>query len=81
MIVSHLNWDSQQLREGRSALRRLQEGRFGLCDECGEEISARRLRAVPWVAFCLSGQEELDRNPRDMNEFVPEDGTVPSRAA
>ena len=39
------------------ALRRLDEGTFGYCFECGEEISERRLRALPFAVRCKDCEE------------------------
>jgi DnaK suppressor protein len=39
------------------ALRRLEEGTFGYCFECGEEISERRLRALPFALRCKDCEE------------------------
>ncbi|HET7617262.1 MAG TPA: TraR/DksA family transcriptional regulator [Vicinamibacterales bacterium] len=39
------------------ALRRLEEGTYGYCFECGEEISERRLRALPFAVRCKDCEE------------------------
>jgi DnaK suppressor protein len=39
------------------ALRRLEEGSYGYCFECGEEISERRLRALPFAVRCKDCEE------------------------
>lgn len=39
------------------ALIRLERGTFGLCTECGEEISERRLRALPFALRCKDCEE------------------------
>lgn len=35
------------------ALRRIQEGTYGKCHKCGEQISAERLKAVPHARMCI----------------------------
>jgi|SRR6185437_11664259 len=47
----------------RSALTRIGEGTYGLCENCGEPIAAKRLDAVPWARLCLScqGRQEAER--------------------
>jgi len=45
------------LRDVQHALRRLEEGTFGICPECNEPIPPKRLNAVPWAKFCLPCQE------------------------
>lgn len=37
-----------------AALRRLDAGEFGFCEECGDEIAARRLDLDPAVSTCVS---------------------------
>ncbi|UNU73508.1 TraR/DksA C4-type zinc finger protein [Moraxella nasovis] len=37
-----------------SALRRMEQGDYGICDECGEEISENRLQAVPYARECIT---------------------------
>ena len=63
--ISNLNRESQQLRQARAALRRISEGVFGVCEECGEDIHSKRLAAIPWTALCFECQEELDRDRRE----------------
>jgi DnaK suppressor protein len=43
---------AETLTKIEEALRRLEEGTFGYCFECGEEISERRLRALPFAVRC-----------------------------
>jgi DnaK suppressor protein len=37
----------------RRALTLIDEGRFGLCQSCGEPIGDERLQAVPWALQCM----------------------------
>lgn len=41
-------------------LGRMEEEDFGICEECGDEISARRLEAVPATTFCARCMERLE---------------------
>lgn len=41
----------------RAALRREEDGAFGLCVECGEPVHRKRLEAVPWARHCVVCQE------------------------
>jgi len=45
------------LREIADALHRLDQDTYGICMECEEPISAKRLDAVPWARFCVTCQE------------------------
>ena len=44
------------------ALDRMREGSYGLCQDCGEPIGARRLAAVPWTGRCVRCQVEWERH-------------------
>jgi DnaK suppressor protein len=48
---------AETLHKIEEALRRLEEGTFGYCFECGEEISERRLRALPFAVRCRNCEE------------------------
>lgn len=48
---------SETLNKIEEALHRLDEGTFGYCFECGEEISERRLRALPFAVRCKDCEE------------------------
>jgi|SRR5580698_3711165 DnaK suppressor protein len=52
------------LRRIEAALRRVDEGSFGVCVNCGNDIPARRLQALPWTQFCLQCQEEIEQQGR-----------------
>lgn len=66
LAVCNLDRDFNQLRNARAALRRIEEGSFGTCEQCEEDIHAKRLAALPWAPFCILCQEGLDRNPIEM---------------
>jgi DnaK suppressor protein len=40
-----------------AALGRLDDGTFGRCLRCGQEIAAGRLEALPWAAYCIACQK------------------------
>lgn len=48
---------SETLHKIEEALARLDEGTFGYCFECGDEISERRLRALPFAVRCKDCEE------------------------
>jgi DnaK suppressor protein len=59
--------NSQQrivLRMVDAALARISDGSFGVCASCGDNISARRLEALPWTQYCLRCQEALEHEAR-----------------
>ncbi len=64
---SHEEWiflnrntlDIKLLRDVQDALRRIEHGAYGVCCQCEEPISPKRLEAVPWAKFCVSCQERI----------------------
>ena len=50
------------------ALHRVEDGRYGVCDECGREITEARLTAVPFASLCRGCQEEQERYEREQRE-------------
>jgi DnaK suppressor protein len=61
LAIRNLDRESHLLRNVRAALRRFDEGSFGVCLHCEEDISPKRLAAVPWTPFCIECQEIFDR--------------------
>jgi DnaK suppressor protein len=51
--------DMKLLREISGALHRIDGGTYGVCMECEEPISSKRLDAVPWARYCVSCQERI----------------------
>jgi DnaK suppressor protein len=66
IAVGHLDRDFKQLRDARAALRRVQEGDFGTCQACEDDIHPKRLAALPWASLCIRCQEDFDRNPEEI---------------
>jgi DnaK suppressor protein len=62
LVVCNLEREFNQLQNARAALRRIQEGSFGICQECDQDIHPKRLAAVPWATFCIRCQERIDGN-------------------
>ena len=62
LAVCNLDREFTQLRAARAALRRIEDGSFGTCQECDEDIHPKRLAALPWATFCIRCQEAVDRN-------------------
>jgi DnaK suppressor protein len=46
------------------ALEKIQEGVFGICEECEEEIETRRLEARPMSHLCVSCQEQEEHQEK-----------------
>jgi DnaK suppressor protein len=47
------------------ALTKIDDGTFGTCEECGEEISVKRLEARPETTLCIKCKEDQERMEKD----------------
>ena len=56
--------ESKLIRKIKNALKRVDDGTFGICEECGCEISARRLEARPVTTLCIACKEEQERKEK-----------------
>src|SRR3989344_7686884 len=57
VVIRVCNGEGEKLTQIEKALKRLESEIYGVCEECGEEISPPgRLKAIPWAALCLSCQ-------------------------
>ena len=70
LAIRNLDRESNLLRNVRLALRRIDDESFGICLHCEEEISPKRLAAVPWAPFCIQCQEQADRNQEQGNDML-----------
>jgi DnaK suppressor protein len=70
LALGTLARESAGLRDTRAALRRIDEGIFGTCLDCEEDITPKRLAAVPWAARCIACQERADREGAAVEDAV-----------
>ncbi|MEO8658900.1 MAG: TraR/DksA C4-type zinc finger protein [Bryobacteraceae bacterium] len=68
LAIRNLDRESNLLRNVKAALRRVDDGSYGVCLHCEEDISPKRLNAVPWTPFCIQCQEQYDRNQEEGTE-------------
>ncbi len=50
-----------KLREIEAALQRIEDGLYGVCEETGEPIEAKRLEKQPWARLSIAAAEEQER--------------------
>lgn len=55
--IGALRVRNDMLRQIEKSLLKLKENEYGICDECGEEIDEKRLRAMPFAVRCRDCQE------------------------
>jgi len=52
----------------KEALERIEDGTFGLCESCGEEIGAKRLEARPVTTLCIDCKTKQEASERARGE-------------
>jgi DnaK suppressor protein len=52
--------ESRLIRKIKTALAKIEDGTFGICDSCDEEIAVERLRARPVTAYCIRCKTQLE---------------------
>lgn len=58
VIIKLRQTDAKLMRAIESAILRIDNGAFGVCTICGQEISLARLNAVPWTSVCIDCKEK-----------------------
>jgi DnaK suppressor protein len=52
--------DKEKLRAIDEALEKIEEGTYGICEECGEKIGPSRLKVMPLAKYCVNCQSRLE---------------------
>jgi DnaK suppressor protein len=65
LTLSLLGSEKNALDQIDGALKRIEDGSYGQCEECGKEIPKARLEAIPYAAFCVqcASQREEGQGP------------------
>lgn len=57
------------LTEVEEALKRIENGTYGLCVVCGQPIPEKRLEAIPWASRCVKDEEQLEKRNLSQEEL------------
>ena len=58
------NGDRRLLRDVVSALQKIDDGSFGTCERCSEDIADKRLEALPFARYCIDCQRLIEQEER-----------------
>lgn len=61
LMLGRVETDALKLRLVEQALKRLEDGTYGYCIECGDEIDEKRLKYVPFARYCTECKSELEK--------------------
>ncbi len=61
ITLKKLSASKNTLNKIDEALRKINEGTYGLCEDCGDEISKERLKVIPFALCCVECMERRER--------------------
>jgi|SRR5208283_1169929 len=67
MSCRQFDTQMESIKKIDQALKKLEEGKYGDCDECGAEINMERLKVIPFASLCYDCQEAREQQPRKRN--------------
>lgn len=56
MVIQRIDRQASLIQDLRSALAKLHDGEYGVCEQCERPMPRKRLDAVPWARLCVSCQ-------------------------
>ena len=62
------NREKKLLKKIDICLQKMDEGEYGVCENCGEKINPARLEARPVAAFCIDCKTELEQTERRFSD-------------
>jgi DnaK suppressor protein len=63
LALDLLENEEKILDEVNDALARIEQGTFGRCENCGQEISRERLKALPYARYCIRCARKIQGQP------------------
>lgn len=63
--------ETRELKQIETALQRMEDGTYGICDVTGKEIPLARLEALPYATTCVEAQRKLEHR-RGRAGYVPD---------
>ncbi len=68
-LWSLISQDIEEMSEVNEALKRIIDGTYGICVDCGEKIPEARLEAKPTAIRCVACQDKFEQRPTDTGEI------------
>ena len=56
--------ESRLIKKIKAALLKIEDGTFGICEACGDDITVARLRARPVTAYCIQCKTRMEATER-----------------
>ena len=61
--------EREKLRNIDEALLKIEEGEYGICEECEEEIPLGRLKVVPFAHYCVKCKADIEKQQAQTKRF------------
>ena len=61
-VMSIAQGEAREINQIDSTLKKIEEGKYGVCDCCGRDINKHRLMAIPFVSLCVKCKEAEERD-------------------
>ncbi|MCM2358627.1 MAG: TraR/DksA family transcriptional regulator [Geobacteraceae bacterium] len=61
--------EREKLRNIDEALLKIDEGEYGICEECEEEIPVGRLKIVPFARYCVKCKADIEKQQAQTKRF------------
>jgi RNA polymerase-binding protein DksA len=71
MNLTILNREVADLADAEAALERIKEGTYGVCVDCGDDITRERLNAYPTAKRCILCQTKRESDKRGGKDYTP----------
>ncbi len=68
--------EKAKLNEIEDALQRIENKTYGICEECGDEISSERLKYLPYARYCVDCQDKLEKMEEELSSSQSESAKV-----
>jgi len=76
-ILGLMDSERKILLEIYDALRRIEDGTYGICESRGEQIPKERLKAIPWARYCVACATLLEKGFLAKEQYDEYNGTFP----
>ncbi len=71
LATHNLDRNAKLVRQILAAMDRIEDGSYGTCLDCEEEISQKRLSVLPWAELCIHCQEKVDGEASHDHIYFP----------
>ncbi len=61
--------EREKLKNIDEALLRFEEGEYGICEECGDEIPLGRLKVMPFARYCVKCKSDIEKMQAQTKRF------------